>query len=59
MSTVLLAKKPRPIVAGEDDIGIAVEAKLFHFVQDAPCIVIDFLDDIAIEASLGFPLELF
>ena len=43
---------PRAIVAGEDDVGVVVEAKFFDFIEKAAGVEVEFFDDGSVESCL-------
>ena len=45
------------VVAGENDIRVVIKAELAQFVDDTSGVVVDLLDDVAVEACLGLAFE--
>ena len=43
---------PGAIVAGEDDVGVVIEAKFFDFIEEAAGVEVEFFDDSSVESCL-------
>ena len=43
---------PGAVVAGEDDVGVVIEAKFFDFIEEAAGVEVEFFDDGSVESCL-------
>ncbi len=57
-AAILPLDPPRPIVAGEDDIGVVINAKALQRVEQAAGVEINFLHHVAVETARGFPQKI-
>ena len=51
-SSVRSFSPPRAIVAGEDDVGVVIEAQFFDFIEEAAGVEVEFFDDVSVESGL-------
>ena len=52
ISSVRSFSPPRAVVAGEDDVGVIIEAKFFDFIEEAAGVEVEFFDDGSVESCL-------
>ena len=54
---VLVFDEPRAVVTSEQDVGIFSEPKLLNSIDNAPCIKVDFFNNVAVESAFTLSLK--